>query len=148
LRRCQNTRIPTKCFCEFGPEALKERIKKRKPAATSQSEEPEKIEHGPEGFQVQLGEVVYAVRPMPPFSGRLRVNLRAHRDREEKWLQDRFDLYVHRDRLRLLSELVSQLGLLRVEAERQHLVVFREAERWVQAHKQLGANRKTRRNRA
>jgi DNA primase len=125
---------PNDVLIEFGPDTLKERIKKRKPAAASKSEEPEKIDHGPEGFQVQLGEVVYAVRPMPPFSGRLRVNLRAHRD--EKWLQDRFDLYVHRDRLRLLSELVSQLGLLRLEAERQHLVVFREAERWVQAQKQ------------
>jgi len=89
--------------------------------------------HGPEGFQVQLGGVVYSVTPMPPFSGRLRINLRAHY--QEKWLQDRFDLYIHRDRNRLTGELVSQLGLHRLEAERQHLAIFREAEAWVKARK-------------
>ncbi|MCW5872823.1 MAG: toprim domain-containing protein, partial [Candidatus Eremiobacteraeota bacterium] len=125
---------PNDLLREAGPAALLERMKRRKRLPSVAMQPDLESQHGPEGFQVQLGEVTYAVQPMPPFSGRLRVNLRAHR--EEKWLQDRFDLYTHRDRMRLLTELVSQLGLHRLEAERQHLVVFREAERWVQAQKQ------------
>ena len=122
---------PNSVLTESGSEALCALLKKKE---TLKSPAPEAAPISSEkGLELELGEVHYSAQMMPPFSSRLRLNLRATRD--EKWLQDRFDLYLHRDRARLLQQLTTQLQLPRVEAERHQQALFKACEEWVQRHK-------------
>lgn len=87
-----------------------------------------------ETLQMELRGVHYRLHMMAPFTNRLRANLRAHKD--AKWVQDRFDLYLHRDRMRLVQLLTSQLGLARLESERQVQEVFAACEDWARQQRQ------------
>ena len=122
---------PNSVLVGSGSEALCALLKKREAQKVQViAAEPLSSE---KGLELDLGEVHYVAQMMPPFTSRLRMNLRAHRD--EKWLQDRFDLYLHRDRVRLLHQLVSQLQLPRLEAERHQQTLFQACEEWVNRHK-------------
>jgi hypothetical protein len=83
------------------------------------------------GFLLEIGEARYSIKPTGPFGSRLRINLRAHL--ADKWLQDRFDLSLHRDQNRLAVQLASRLGLARYDAERQRDTIFSHCEGWVTA---------------
>lgn len=96
-----------------------------KPADPQQA----RYENDPEGFVLELGEVRYEVRPLPPFGQRLRVRVCGQRG-ELDYL-DKFDLYVQRARTQAARELCRSLKLQRFEAD-LHLKLMRErAESWV-----------------
>lgn len=126
---------PSQILKESGPQVLLDLA--RHPQALSQEKPAASLENQREatatGFLLEMGEVTYNVQPMPPFTSRLRVGIRAHRG--EKWLQDRFDLYVHRDRVKLAGQIASQLGVDRIEAERHQEALFRECDGWAAAQK-------------
>lgn len=84
------------------------------------------------GFMAEFGPVTYRVELMPPFSGRLRANINAFHS-GGAWTQDRIDLYLHRDRLKLSRHLMTQLSLSRLDAESQLAQLYAKAEEWVKA---------------
>ena len=123
---------PNSMLVESGIEALRALVQKKESLRPPQAAEAAPLS-SENGLELELGEVHYAAQMMPPFTSRLRVNLRARRD--ERWLQDRFDLYLHRDRSRLMQQLITQLQLPKLEAERHQQSVFRACEEWVQRRK-------------
>ena len=123
---------PSQLLQELGGPALLH-LARQKQVITSPPATPEKQESTAQGFLMEMGGVTYNVQTMPPFTGRLRINLRAHLG--DKWLQDRFDLYVHRDRVKLAGQIVSQLGVARIDAERHQEAIFRECDGWATALK-------------
>ena len=125
---------PSQILQESGPQVLLDLARRSQPLIC----EPEPLtkkekKETTTGFLLELDGVTYTVQPMPPFTSRLRVGIRAHRG--DKWLQDRFDLYVHRDRVKLAGQIAGQLGVARIEAERHQDVLFRECEGWTAAQK-------------
>ena len=129
--RLPDDQDPNSVLTESGSAALCALLKKKECTRTPAPEVASLTSD--KGLEFELGEVHYAAQMMPPFTSRLRLNLRAHRD--EKWLQDRFDLYLHRDRMRLMQQLTTQLQLPRIEAERHQQTLFKACEEWVQKHK-------------
>ena len=122
---------PSQLLAELGGPALLHLVRQKQevasvPVAAERQE-------AAQGFLLEMAGVTYNIQPMPPFTSRLRINLRAHCG--EKWLQDRFDLYVHRDRVKLATQIVSQLGLPRIDAERHQEAIFRECDGWAAAQK-------------
>ena len=117
---------------EQGPQALEKLLQTRESLAEAALPAP--AENLADGLQMELRGVHYRLRMMAPFTNRLRANLRAHKD--SRWVQDRFDLYLHRDRMRLLQQLTSTLGLARMESERQVQEVFAACEEWARQHRQ------------
>ena len=124
---------PSQILQELGGPALLHLARQKQEVAALPAAVPDKQESTGQGFLLEMGGVTYNVQMMPPFSSRLRVNLRAHCG--EKWLQDRFDLYVHRDRVKLSGQIVSQLGVARIDAERHQEAIFRECDGWAAAQK-------------
>lgn len=100
------------------------------PATTSQTTE--------KGFVMELGAVTYRVELMGPFSGRLRASVNAFHT-GGAWTQDRIDLYLHRDRLKLSRHLMTQLGLSRLDAESQLAQIYAKAEEWVKGFQRQNA---------
>jgi len=123
---------PNQLLQDLGGPALLHLARQKQEVAPSPAA-PDKREPTGQGLLLEMGGVTYNLQMMPPFSSRLRVNLRAHCG--EKWLQDRFDLYVHRDRVKLSSQIVSQLGVPRIDAERHQEAIFRECDGWAAAQK-------------
>ena len=66
------------------------------PNAEDGKTETPSVEPDPEGFALRFGELLYRVKPIPPFSGKMRVMLRSvwH----DRWFMDNFDLSGHRAR--------------------------------------------------
>lgn len=81
-------------------------------------------------------EVIYEVTPLPPFTGRLRVALRAARcweDGRKKRFRDRLDLMSARARGEAVKGLCRSLGLEAELAEAQLDQILETAESWVDA---------------
>lgn len=118
---------PNELLCELGNGRLAEWF-----AEAEKPEDPKapRWENDPEGFVLEMGDVRYDVRMLPPFSSRLRVRLCGQRGQAE--YLDKLDLYVQRARQQAVRELSKALKLQRFEAE-LHLKTIRErAEHWVQ----------------
>jgi DNA primase len=132
--RLPEAKDPNQVLTESGPEKLAELVRQKQPVAETKAAVPEKpLEPTENGFMLEIGEARYNITPMAPFTTRLRINLRAHRG--ERWLQDRFDLSLHRDQTRLVSQLTAQLGLARMDAERHRDTIFQHCDGWVTAQK-------------
>ena len=117
-----------------GPARLAELLRmKQAVGSPAPAASPVQAEPTVDGFALEIAGVSYHVQPMPPFATRLRINLRAHQG--ERWLQDRFDLYVQRDRTKLVTQIATQLGVSRLEAERHQLALFKECDTWASAQK-------------
>jgi DNA primase len=132
--RLPEAKDPNQILTELGPEKLAELARQKQPVVESKVAVPEKpMEPTENGFLLEIADARYNITPMAPFTTRLRINLRAHRG--ERWLQDRFDLSLHRDQTRLVSQLTAQLGLARFEAERHRDAIFSHCDGWVSAQK-------------
>ena len=121
---------PSQILQEQGPKKLKEWPREAtsnpRPALdTSRSVTHEK------GLEITVGAVTYRLEMIPPFSGRLRANVSAQHQQGD-WLQDRIDLYVHRDRTKLGRHLMSQFQMSRMESDQHLAALLRQAETWVQ----------------
>ena len=121
---------PSQILQEQGPKKLKEWPREAttnpRPALdTSRSVTHEK------GLEITVGPVTYRLEMIPPFSSRLRANVSAQHQQGD-WLQDRIDLYVHRDRTKLSRHLMSQFKLSRMESDQHTAALLRQAETWVQ----------------
>ena len=123
---------PNQVLQESGPQVLWDLARRSQPIFSKPQAIDEKKDTGT-GFLLDMDGVTYNVQPMPPFTSRLRVGIRAHKG--DKWLQDRFDLYVHRDRVKLASQIAGQLGVPRIDAERHQEALFRECDGWAAAQK-------------
>jgi DNA primase catalytic core len=123
---------PNQVLTGQGGKALVDLVKQRESAPGPRVPLPEvPLEPTEDGFVLEVGEARYGVKLMGPFGSRLRLNLRANLG--DKWLQDRFDLSLHRDQNRLAVQLASRLGLPRPDAERHRDVIFSHCEGWVTA---------------
>ena len=118
---------PNSLLLTQGSNGLQKRLRQRDQAEVSKAA-PE-CETTRDGLVLKIDGVQYEIQVLPPFSSRLRVSLRGLRG--EHFLQDRLDLYLHRDRLKLAKQLSSQLQLSRLDAERHHSEIFRVCEEWV-----------------
>ncbi len=119
-----------------GPESLREGLRERKAMAaeTASGAERARVQSQAEGLTVQWGSVHYQLWPQPPFTNRLRARLRA--TREHRLVMDGVDFYVSRSRKSIVNQLVSQLELPKVEAERHLLALLEATEEWVRARKE------------
>lgn len=126
--RLPDDQDPNQLLQEQGPEPLFRLLERPKPVSEAQQSGPAQLLA--EGLNLELRGVLYELRMMGPYGQKLRANLRARKD--GKRVQDRFDLMLHRDRMRLVQQLVSQMGLARMEAERQVQEVLQAAEEFAQ----------------
>lgn len=111
-----------------------------KTAPTLATGEPsESVQVLEDGFLLELGDTSYQVRPVPPFGGRLRVRVRANRG--ERLHVDKLDLEAHRARHGLIVQLIRQLDLPRLDAERHLSFLLRQAEEWAAAHADMPASK-------
>lgn len=119
-------RDPNEMLQELGSARLGQWLAEHeKPPETNEA----KYETDPQGFVLEMGEVRYDVRLLPPFGSRLRVRLCGHRGDLE--YLDKLDLYVQRARQQAARELTKALKLQRFEAD-LHLKTVRErAEAWI-----------------
>jgi DNA primase len=117
-----------------GPEALRESLLTAKAVTPPPLGEPARVQLQADGLAVHLGSVRYQLWPQPPFSNRLRARVRA--TREHRLVMDGVDFYVSRSRKGLLNQLVAQLELAKVEAERHVLTLLEATEEWVRARKE------------
>jgi DNA primase len=94
------------------------------------------------GFTLEFSEVRYEVTPAPPYSGRLKVSIRAERfqgpegmdtTRKKPKFLDRCDLVSARSRSETLRGMSQRLYLDREEAERHLRAILDTAEEWVTA---------------
>lgn len=121
---------PNQVLVESGKEALRAAIDSALPLDAPELDAPEPsaapagFEKTEDGVVLTLGEVVYRVALRPPFSGRLRVRLKASRG--ERTHVDKLDLESHRQRQALAVQLVRRFSLSRPEVER-HLAALLEA---------------------
>ena len=106
---------PNAMLCEMGNTQLLDWMTK---ASASREEEKARLESFSQGFLMELGEVRYEIKMLPPFSSRLRVRLRGFRGEHE--FLDKIDLYVQRARVTAAAQIARALQLQRFEAE-QHL---------------------------
>lgn len=113
---------------EAGLKKLAENAKSRT-AAVTVTAPPAATQSTEKGFVAEFGAVTYRVEMIPPFSSRLRANVSAFHS-GGAWTQDRIDLYLHRDRLKLARHLMTQLALSRLDAEGQLAQLFAKAEEW------------------
>ena len=123
---------PNSLLLTQGGNGLQKRLRQR-----DQAEEKKAAPHcekTADGLALEIDGVRYEMQILPPFSNRLRVSLRGLRG--DHFLQDRLDLYLHRDRLKLSKQLGSQLQLSRLDAERHHSEIFRLCEEWVRERRQ------------
>jgi hypothetical protein len=121
---------PNELLQAQGEQALKELTQTaRLRAATVPAPVAATVQATEKGFVAEFGPVTYRVDMIAPFTSRLRANVSAFHS-HGAWTQDRIDLYLHRDRLKLARHLVSQLGLSRLEAESQLSQLFARAEEW------------------
>ncbi|ODT73768.1 hypothetical protein ABS71_06595 [bacterium SCN 62-11] len=126
--RLPDDQDPNQVLQEQGPEPLFRLLDRTE--KVSEAQEPAAAQTAADGLSLELRGVQYDLKMMGPFGQRLRANLRARKD--GKRVQDRFDLMLHRDRMRLVQQLVSQMGLARMEAERQVQEVLQAAEDFAQ----------------
>lgn len=120
---------PNQLLSERGPENLKEMLRRREPIQPEQPAETAQIETTADGFTARFGTVKYQMWPQPPFTNRLRARLRAVR--EHRMVMDVVDFYVNRSRKSMLNQLVAQLELPKLEAERHLVALLEQMEDWV-----------------
>ena len=123
---------PNSLLLTQGSNGLQKRLRQRDQAEAERA--APHCETTRDGLVLEMDGVRYEMQILPPFSSRLRVSLRGLRG--EHFLQDRLDLYLHRDRLKLAKQLGSQLQLSRLDAERHHSEIFRVCEEWVRERRQ------------
>ena len=99
--RFPDSEDPNSLLLTQGSNGLQKRLRQR------DQNEPDKTaphcEKTRDGLVLEMDCVRYEMQILPPFSSRLRVSLRGMRG--EHFLQDRLDLYLHRDRLKLAKQL-------------------------------------------
>lgn len=123
---------PNGMLHEMGPKRLAEWMTE---AEKPNLGEGPRYETDPEGFVLEMGEVRYEVKPLPPFGSRLRIKVCGQR--EELEYLDKLDLYVQRARQQAARELGKALKLQRFEAD-LHLKTLREkTESWVSTRHHL-----------
>jgi len=128
---------PNELLCTKGEAGLQKLAEQAKMVSSAASPAPgagppASTQNTEKGFVAEFGAMTYRVELMPPFSGRLRANINAYHT-GGGWTQDRIDLYLHRDRLKLSRHLMTQLGLSRLDAEGQLAQLFAKAEEWAKA---------------
>lgn len=82
-----------------------------------------------DGFVVTFTDVSYRVTPRPPFKGKLCAHVRPTKD--GRTVVDTIDLFMHRARMTLASQVSRHFKLSKDEAEQHLLAVLEHAERWV-----------------
>jgi DNA primase catalytic core len=137
---------PNLILKERGPEALQEVLRLRQPIVSEPAEEPAQISDTAQGFIARFGATKYQVWPQPPFTNRLRARLRA--TREHKMVMDVVDFYVSRSRKGILNQLVTQLEVPKVEAERHLEALLEHTESWVAQRKEQEAGEASERTQA
>lgn len=125
---------PNQVLQERGPEFLRDCLKHKQPLRFEPALEAAQFENSSQGFVAHLGGVKYQVWPQPPFKTRLRARMRASRD--HRMVMDVVDFYVSRSRKGMLNQLLSQLEIARVEAERHLLALMEHLESWVVEHRE------------
>ena len=118
---------PNAMLCELGNTQLADWVHK---AGAAQQEQKARHESFSQGFLLELGEVRYEIRMLPPFSSRLRVRLRGFRGESE--FLDKIDLYIQRARVTAAAQIAKALQLQRFEAEQHLKLILEKAEDWVQ----------------
>jgi len=120
---------PCQVLCEQGEAGLRELLNKRKaqPCVATAEVQRAPLERG---FEMLLGDITYRVELIPPFSSRLRANVAAYHA-QGRWIRDRVDFYLQRDRDKLARQLSQQLQLSRPVAEQQVSQLLEESENWV-----------------
>lgn len=119
---------PNETLQELGPVRFGEWLSQAEKNSQPGAAKPQ-YENDPQGFVLEMGEVRYDVRMLPPFGSRLRVRITGQRDDLE--YLDKLDFYVQRARQQAAKELTRALKLQRFEAD-LHLKLLRErAEAWV-----------------
>jgi len=128
---------PNQLLVAGGPERLLQAARQRRPveraAPAAAAPVAQAVEPTADGFTLRLGDVSYRVTPLPPFTQRLRIQLRGMRG--TRLLLDKQDLWLQKSRKALVNQFINVLGLARVEAERHLGVLVEECERWVEALK-------------
>lgn len=132
---------PNRLLMDRGLEALRQLVQSPTPVAEHGPEEDSKhrVEHTAQGLRVELGDVVYQVIPRGPFTGRLRVTLRAGRE-QRKFAPETVDLYSRRGRAQAAVQLAQKLELSRLVTERHLLVLLEACETWVEAQGQVDSS--------
>ena len=128
-----NEKDPCDLLLEQGEAALKKVLQTREIQAPPA---PSVQQRGPidKGFELVLGDITYRVEMIPPFSSRLRANVGAYHG-QGRWLRDRVDFFLQRDRDKLAGQLARQLQLSRPQAEQHLCQLLQDAETWVSDHK-------------
>ena len=117
---------PNDLLRELGTTRLTEWFEK---AVTPRAESEARWENYGQGFGLELGDIRYEIKMLPPFSSRLRVRLRGTRGESE--FLDKLDLYLQRSRDTAATRLARALKLQRFEAETHLKLVLERAEDWV-----------------
>lgn len=146
--RCFQVDLPTgqdpnQVLCEKGTAVLRDMLAHWRVAPTAEDGKTEapSVEPDAEGFVLRFGELVYRVKPIPPFSGKMRVMLRlVWRDRS---FLDNFDLSGHRARQMGAGHIQRALGLARVDVERHLMAIAEETERWILTLNQAAVEEET-----
>lgn len=120
---------PNSLLVARGAEHLKESLRRREPIVLETPTEKPVLETTADGFIARFGTVKYQMWPQPPFTNRLRARLRAVR--EHRMVMDVVDFYVNRSRKGMLNQLIAQLELPRIDAERHLVALLEQMERWV-----------------
>lgn len=126
--RLPDEQDPNSLLLSQGAEGLQKRLRHRDSQAGTEPSPP-RHEITQKGLNLEMDGVRYEIQILPPYTSRLRLSLRGVRG--EHFLQDRIDLYLHRDRLKLAKQLMSQLQLSRLDSERHHSEIFRLCEQWL-----------------
>lgn len=124
---------PCSLLVSEGAPALKERLE-RSEAMPGEADAFE-LEPTRDGFTIRFGDTHYRVQPLPPFTGRLQVSLKATRGKARA--QDKLDLLSHRSRTLTVGQFARQLGLTKDALEDQLAAILDQVELWVEA---LGAD--------
>lgn len=120
---------PNQFLVERGPEALRNLVANTKTnAPTDQKPKPCRTEEN--GFVLRFGELLYRVEPRPPFTGKLKVTLRAEKDGRK--FVDTLDLLSHRARVAAINQIGRRFQVAKPTAEDHFLMLLEETERWVE----------------
>lgn len=146
--RCLQVRIPdgadpNQMLVEKGATALRilvdqlEHIQTEDGAELAPDAEGPACEEIATGFVLRFDDLSYDVSPLGPFSGKLLAIIRPTRG--DKQLSDKGDLYTHRFRNNVASQVMRHFEIVREEAEKHMMEALRQAERWVAAQAQAKA---------
>lgn len=95
------------------------------------------VEDTAKGFVMQFSDLAYNVTPIGPFTGKLLAIVQPGRGARS--FSDKGDLYTHRFRNNVASQVLRHFEISREEAERHMMAVLGQAEAWVTAQAQAKA---------